>query len=98
MKKVFKTIGKIAKWCACALLLIYGVFFCGGMVTAMYDVATNDSLNVSRDTIKSSVVGNYPKEKKHNGRCLARTEDGTMCKRKAKDGYYYCWQHLKYYK
>lgn len=93
-----KKISKIFKWCIASIVLLFGLSFCGGMVYTMYDIAVNDSISVPSDTIKSSFVEtNHPKEKKFNGRCCARTEDGTMCKRKAKDGYYYCWQHLKFY-
>ncbi len=99
MKKVFKQIGKVVKWCFAALFLMCWLFFCGGLCTAMYDVATTDSVDVSRDSVVNTLASTEQKsKKKHSDRCLAITNDGTYCKRKAKPGYYYCWQHLKYYK
>lgn len=99
MKKVFKQVGKCIKWCFVALLLMYGVFCCGGVLMAVHDVANTDSVNISKDSVVNTLVSTeYKTPKKHSSRCLARTNDGSFCKRKAKPGYYYCWQHLKYYK
>lgn len=99
MKKVFKQIGKAIKYCLYALAVAFWVFFFYGIGSAVYETATDDSIGVNNDsaTVNTLAAVEHREPKKHNGYCLARTNKGTPCKRKAKPGYYYCWQHLKTY-
>lgn len=88
---------KFIKVVLVCIVAFYGLFFVGGLI-AMATTSTPSDV-VENDSIKSEFVSKQePKPKKHNGKCLARNKNGTYCKRAAKEGYYYCWQHLKYYK
>lgn len=37
----------------------------------------------------------YEYDSSSSGQCVARTKDGTRCKRTASKGSIYCWQHQK---
>lgn len=46
---------------------------------------------VTYDEPSTNVVEND--EEEFYGRCMATTKKGTQCKRNAKNGSHYCWQH-----
>lgn len=58
-------------------------------------LATDNNTTVRPSQAGQSVQSARQKPTSETGRCQAITKAGTQCKRKAKQGSAYCWQHSK---